>query len=58
MARHEKGTVLMGRPDFTVLPILDAFQQLTVWLAPQMPLKLLHPHEKLSDAGLVAVALL
>jgi len=48
----------MGRPDFTVLPILDAFQQLTVWLAPQMPLKLLHPHEKLSDAGLVAVALL
>lgn len=48
----------MGRPDLTVLPILDAFQQLTAWLTPQMPPKLLHAHEKLSDAGLVAAALL
>ena len=48
----------MCRPNFSLLPIHDAFQQLTLWLKPQMPAKLLHDHEKISDAQLVAVALL
>ncbi len=48
----------MCRPNFSLLPIHDAFQQLTLWLDPQMPVKLLHAHEKISDAQLVAVALL
>ena len=29
----------MCRPDFSLLPIHDAFQQLTPWLEPQMPAK-------------------
>ena len=48
----------MCRPNFSLLPIHDAFQQLTLWLESQMPNKLLHAHEKISDAQLVAVALL
>ena len=48
----------MCRPNFILLPIQDAFQQLTRWLEPQMPTKLLHDHEKISDAQLVAVGLL
>ena len=48
----------MCRPNFSLLPIHDAFQRLTLWLNPQMPAKLLHGHEKISDAQLVAVALL
>ena len=48
----------MCRPNFSLLPIHDAFQQLTRWLEPQMPAKLLHDHEKISDAQLVALALL
>lgn len=36
--------VLMCRPDFSLLPIRGAFQQLTVWLEPQMPAKLLHDY--------------
>ena len=48
----------MWRPDFSLLPIHDAFQQLTLWLEPQTPVKLLHAHEKISDAQLVAVVLL
>lgn len=34
-----KGTVLMYRPSFNLLPIHDAFRQLTLWLEPQMPTK-------------------
>ena len=45
----------MCRPNFSLLPIHDAFQQLTLWLKHQMPAKLLHGHEKISDAQLVAV---
>ncbi|MGY2895911.1 hypothetical protein ACVWZX_003952 [Deinococcus sp. UYEF24] len=48
----------MCRPAFNLLPIHGAFQQLTCWLEPQMPSKSLHDHEKISDAQLVAVALL
>jgi len=47
----------MYRPSFNLLPIHDAFRQLTLWLEPQMSTKLLHDHEKISDAQLVAVAL-
>lgn len=48
----------MGRPDLSLLPIPEALERLTAWLAPQMPPKLIHPHEKISDAELVAVAVL
>jgi Transposase DDE domain len=48
----------MCRPNFSLLPIHDAFQRLTLWLDPQMPAKLVHVHEKISDAQLIAVALL
>lgn len=48
----------MGRPDLSLLPLGDAFRHLTAWLAPRMPPKLVHRHEKISDAELVAVALL
>jgi len=48
----------MWRPNFSLLPIHDAFQQLTTWFEPQMPKKLLHAHEKISDAQLVTVTLL
>ncbi|ANE42663.1 hypothetical protein SU48_01585 [Deinococcus puniceus] len=48
----------MGRPDLTSLPLPVAVTQLTAWFAPHVPAKLLHPHEKISDAELLAVALL
>ena len=48
----------MCRPDFSLLPIHDALQQLTLWFEPQTPVKLLQAHEKISDAQLVAVVLL
>ena len=48
----------MCRPNFILLPTQDAFQQLTLWWEPQMPTKLLHDREKVSDAQLVAVGLL
>ncbi|UWX64597.1 IS982 family transposase [Deinococcus rubellus] len=48
----------MGRPDLSLPPIPSSFQRLTTWLSPQMPEKLIHRHEKISDAQLVAVAVL
>jgi hypothetical protein len=48
----------MCRPVFSLLPVNDAFEHLTLWLKPQMPEKLLHDHEKISDAQLVAMVLL
>ena len=48
----------MCRPDLSLLPISVAFQALCRWLEPNMPPKLLHQHEKISDAGLVALAVL
>ena len=48
----------MCRPDLTLLPVPDAIKQLSIWLEPKMPAKLRHSHEKISDAELVAVALL
>ena len=48
----------MGRPDLSLLPLPEAFRLLAQWLMPHMPPKLIHPHEKISDAELVAVAVL
>lgn len=48
----------MGRPDLTVLPLREAVTNLSRWIAPHVPSKLLHPHEKISDADLLAVAIL
>ncbi len=48
----------MGRPDLSLLPLCDAFRLLTQRLVPHMSPKLIHPHEKISDAELVAVAVL
>lgn len=48
----------MSRPDLTVLPLPNAVTTLSRWIAPRVPAKLLHPHEKISDADLLAVALL
>lgn len=48
----------MSRPDFTLLSVPDAVQRLKKWLEPQMPPKLVHAHEKISDAELVAVGVL
>ena len=48
----------MGRPDLSLPPIPSSFQRLTTWLSPQMPEKLIHRHEKISDAQWVAVAVL
>ena len=48
----------MSRPDLTLLPLPTAVTTLSHWAAPYIPAKLLHPHEKISDAELLAVALL
>ena len=48
----------MGRPDLTLLPLPEAVTRLSHWIAPHVPAKLLHPHEKISDADLLAVAIL
>ncbi|GGK17398.1 hypothetical protein GCM10008955_08650 [Deinococcus malanensis] len=48
----------MGRPNLTLLPLSTAVTMLGRWIAPHIPLKLLHPHEKILEAELLAVALL
>ncbi|ULH18201.1 IS982 family transposase (plasmid) [Deinococcus sp. KNUC1210] len=48
----------MCRLNLSVQPIHTAFERLTAWLEPQMPAELVHAHEKISDAQLVAAALL
>lgn len=48
----------MCRPDLSLLPIPEALQLLTTWLAPQLPPKIMHANEKASDAEIAAVALL
>lgn len=48
----------MGRPDCTLLPLPTAVTLLSRWIAPHIPAKLLHPHENISDAELLAIALL
>ncbi len=48
----------MGRPDLTLLPLPVAITLLSQWIAPHIPAKLLHQHEKIPDAELLAVALL
>lgn len=48
----------MCRTEFSSQPIHTAFETLTALLEPQMPSKLLHAHEKISDAQPVAAALL
>jgi len=48
----------MSRPDLTLLPLSTAVTMLSRWIMPHIPRKLLHSHEKISDAELLAVALL
>ena len=48
----------MGHLDCTSLPLRDAVTRLSRWITPSVPAKLLHPHEKVSDAELIAFALL
>lgn len=48
----------MDRPDFSVLPIQQALVILSEMIAPRLPAKLIHAHEKVSDADLVALAVL
>ena len=48
----------MAHPDLTSLPLSIAVTTLGHWIEPHIPPKLLHPHEKISDAELLAVALL
>lgn len=48
----------MSRPDLTLLPLPQAVTLLSHWIAPHVPPKLVHKHEKISDAELIAVALL
>lgn len=48
----------MGRPNFTLLPLSSAVPTLSRWIVPHIPPKLLQSHKKISDADLLAVALL
>lgn len=48
----------MARSDLTLLPLLTAVRLLSRWRALYIPLKLLHLHENISGAHLLAVALL
>lgn len=48
----------MSRPDLTLLPLPEAVTLLSRWITPRVPAKLLHPHEKISDGDLLAIALL
>ncbi|WP_135230356.1 transposase [Deinococcus fonticola] len=48
----------MDRPDFSVLPIPQALDLLSSLIAPRLPPKLIHAHEKVSDADLIALAVL
>lgn len=48
----------MGHPDFTLLPLATAVTLLSRRIAPHIPATLLHPHEQISDAELLAVILL
>jgi len=52
------GQVSKPCPNLTLLPLLEAIQSLVALLEPHMPPKLLHPHEKVSDAVLVALEVL
>ena len=48
----------MCRPELSLLPVSEALQVLQTWLAPKMPPKIQHANEKVSDAELVAIAVL
>ena len=52
------GQVSKPCPNLTVLPLVEAVQTLVVLLEPRLPAKLTHPHEKVSDAVLVALEVL
>ena len=45
-------------PNLTLLPLSEAVQSLVTLLKPRLPDKLMHPHEKVSDAVLVALEVL
>jgi hypothetical protein len=48
----------MACPNFRVMPIPEAMQLLKEWIAPQLPEKYVHANEKMSDAELIALAVL
>lgn len=48
----------MCRPDLTLLPIPIAIAYLSQWIAPKVPPKIIHAHEKVSAADLLAIAIL
>ena len=48
----------MSRPDLSLLPLTTAIVMLSQWVSPHIPAKLIHSHEKISDAELIAVAIL
>ena len=52
------GQVSKPCPNLTLLPISEAVQSLVTLLEPRLPDKLMHPHEKVSDAVLVALEVL
>lgn len=53
-----KGRVSKPRPDLSLLPIRSALPILSAWIEPRVPPKLIHRHEKISDADLLALAIL
>ncbi|RJF75345.1 IS982 family transposase [Deinococcus cavernae] len=53
-----EGRVSKPRPDLSVIPIREAQPILSAWIRPRIPLKLIHTHEKISDADLLALAIL
>ena len=52
------GQVSKPCPNLTLLPLSEAVQSLVTLLEPRLPDKLMHPHEKVSDAVLVALEVL
>ena len=52
------GQVSKPCPNLTLLPLVEAVQSLVTLLEPRLPSKLMHPHEKVSDAVLVALEVL
>ena len=53
-----KGRVSKPRPDLNLLPIREALPILSHWISSKVPSKLIHPHENIPDADLLALAIL
>lgn len=54
----KKGRVSKPRPDLSSLPIRSALPILSAWIEPRVTPKHMHPHEKIRDADLLALAVL